>query len=213
MCAVTARIRLANVGYAYDGQPALFRGLDADLSSGQSWALTGPSGSGKSTLLGLVAGWDVPSWGAVDATGVRKTAWIFQNPHGQPHRTAIDHVIYPLAAAGLSRNAASEEAERILDMFHLADVAPRSFSSLSGGEAQRLMLARAVATKADLLLVDEPTAQLDRAAANVVNELLGNLAARGAIVIIATHDAQTMSACENRLDLEQVRNRVSSPSE
>lgn len=196
-----------DVGYAYDGQPALFQGLEADMRGGQSWAITGPSGAGKSTLLGLIAGWERPSSGSVDATGVKKTAWIFQNPHGQPHRTAIDHVIYPLAAAGSPRADAFDEAKRVLGMFDLVDVAARPFSSLSGGEAQRLMLARAVATKADLLLVDEPTAQLDRAAANVVNAVLGNLAARGAIVIVATHDAQTMSACEYRLALEGVRER------
>ncbi|KZE40460.1 ABC transporter [Microbacterium sp. T32] len=207
---MSSRVELSGLSFAYDGQPPLFCGLQAHMHGGQSWALTGPSGSGKSTLLGLIAGWEQPSSGAVNRVGVNRTAWIFQNPHGQPHRAAVDHVIYPLAAAGSSRADALEEATHILDLFGLTAVAERAFSSLSGGEAQRLMLARAVATKADLLLVDEPTAQLDRAAAEVVNGVLRHLAMRGAIVIVATHDAQTMNACEYRLDLEGLRRRNAS---
>lgn len=203
-------IELLDLSFSYDGQPPLFCGLRANMRGGQSWALTGPSGSGKSTLLGLIAGWERPSSDAVKKVGVSRTAWIFQNPHGQPHRAAVDHVIYPLAAAGSSRADALEEATRILDSFGLTDVAARAFSSLSGGEAQRLMLARAVATKADLLLVDEPTAQLDRVAAEVVNGVLRHLAMRGAIVIVATHDAQTVDACEYQLDLEGPRRRNAS---
>lgn len=198
-----SRVRLADVSYAYGGNAPLFHGLNAEMHGGQSWALTGPSGSGKSTLLGLIAGWEQPSSGVVERVGLNKTAWIFQNPYGQPHRTAIDHVVYPLAAAGSSRIDALEEATRILEMFGLQSVGGREFSSLSGGEAQRLMLARAVATKADLLLVDEPTAQLDRVSAEVVNGVLCNLAALGAIVLVATHDTQTMNACHFRLDIER----------
>ncbi|WP_431796039.1 ATP-binding cassette domain-containing protein [Microbacterium enclense] len=209
---MSSSIEISDLSFAYGGQPPLFCGLQAQMRGGESWALTGPSGSGKSTLLGLIAGWEQPSSGAVKRVGVNRTAWIFQNPHGQPHRAAVDHVMYPLAAAGSSRAHALEEATYILDLFGLADVAERAFATLSGGEAQRLMLARAVATKADLLLVDEPTAQLDRVAAEVVNGVLRHLAVRGAIVIVATHDAQTVSACEYRLDLEGLRRPDASPT-
>lgn len=92
---------------------------------------------------------------------------------------------------------------RLLDRFDLAQVARRQFRDLSGGEAQRLMLARAVATGSDLLLVDEPTAQLDPATASAVNAVLGGVARDDAVVVVATHDPNTRAACTRVVDLAE----------
>ena len=88
-----------------------------------------------------------------------------------------------------------------MSTFHLTKVAAREFRELSGGEAQRLMLARAIASKPDLLLVDEPTAQLDQRTANDIDSTLTGLAQGDAIVVIATHDPNTRAACTRVIDL------------
>ena len=126
---------------------------------------------------------------------------MFQNPHGVARRTAIDHVVLPLLARKHTRSEAEERALAVLSLFGLVAVAGRPFRDLSGGEAQRLMLARAVATAPDLLLVDEPTAQLDQRTAATVNQTLANVAQEDTIVVIATHDPATRAACTHVIDL------------
>lgn len=107
----------------------------------------------------------------------------------------------PLIAQGASRTQADRRALETLARFGLQDVAPQPFSTLSGGEAQRLMLARAVAKAPSLLLVDEPTAQLDPESAATVNHVLGQLAMNNSIVVVATHDPDTQDACARRIDV------------
>jgi lipoprotein-releasing system ATP-binding protein len=131
--------------------------------------------------------------------------WVFQNPHGVARRTALDHVTLPLLARGAPRRAADERAMEILDRFGLAPRATARFRELSGGEAQRLMLARGVASAPTLMLVDEPTAQLDRSTAAEVNDAIGELAATGTTVVVATHDDATRGACGDVLDLGRFR--------
>ncbi|MCL2483285.1 MAG: ATP-binding cassette domain-containing protein [Propionibacteriaceae bacterium] len=163
--------------------------------------MCGPSGCGKSTLLTLIAGWERPQRGKVTSAGVNSVVWVFQNPHGVPHRTALDHVAFPFLAKGDSRRVASQKGLEVMQRFGLEPVAWRPFSALSGGEAQRLMLARALAVGPDVLLVDEPTAQLDRHAAASVNDNLRLVASSGAIVVVATHDPGTRRVCDSLIDL------------
>jgi ABC-type lipoprotein export system ATPase subunit len=101
----------------------------------------------------------------------------------------------------MERAPAEAEALELLEQFNLADAAETLYRGLSGGEAQRLMLVRALATEPDLLLVDEPTAQLDHRTAETVNSVLQNVAGRGTIVVIATHDAGTRDSCTDSIDL------------
>jgi lipoprotein-releasing system ATP-binding protein len=198
------QVTCAGVGHRFADGPWLFRGLDAVFRPGRVYAVTGPSGSGKSTLLGLLAGWDVPAEGSVTRTGAGAVSWVFQNPVGVAGRSAADHVALPLLAAGATPGSADREARELLGILGLRAVADRPFRALSGGEAQRLMLARGIAGRPTLLLLDEPTAQLDIATAADVNRGIAALAggaADGPIVVVATHDAATQAACDEHLDL------------
>ena len=132
---------------------------------------------------------------------MERVGWVFQNPYGVPGRTALDHVVFPLLAKGLRRREAEPQALEAMGLFDLEYAADRRFSELSGGEAQRLMLARAVCSRPDMLLVDEPTAQLDTRTAHSVSHVLGNLAGQGMIVLVATHDPDTRDACGRVIDL------------
>lgn len=195
-------MRLTAVGHRFGEGPWLFRDLTTQLDPGHVYALTGPSGSGKSTLLGILASWIAPAEGSVIHDGDHHTTWVAQHPHGAARRAVIDHVELPLLAQGLSVSDARARATELLDRFRLATHADHPFSALSGGEAQRLMLARGIAAQPALLLVDEPTAQLDRRTAATVDAVIGELANEGTVVVVATHDAQTRDACTDRLDLD-----------
>ncbi|HEY0215656.1 MAG TPA: ATP-binding cassette domain-containing protein [Cellulomonas sp.] len=195
------RVVLDGLGHRFADQPFLFRDLSVTLRPDRVYALVGPSGSGKSTLLSVLAGWLAPTEGTVVREGAARVGWVFQNPHGVARRTALDHVTLPLLVRGLPRRRAETDGRALLAEFGLADAAGREFSALSGGEAQRLMLARGIAAAPELFLVDEPTAQLDARTAADVSRTLGGLARRGTIVVVATHDAQTRAACTDTLDL------------
>lgn len=194
-------VTLDHLGHRFFGGPLLFTGLSATLDPGRTYALTGPSGSGKSTLLSLLAGWEHPTEGTIALSGIESIRWVFQNPHGVPGRSALDHVALPLLARGLDVPEAESESRTLLRQFRLEHIAERSFRELSGGEAQRLMLARGIASRPDLLLVDEPTAQLDLATSAEVNAVLANVAVADTIVVIATHDEETRHACSDHIDL------------
>lgn len=197
------RVVVRDLGHRFPGRPWLFRHLNATLLPGRIYAVTGPSGSGKSTLLGLLAGWDTPHECNVDTAEIAGIGWVFQNPHGTPRRTARDHVALPFLATGLDPREADERADALLRRFGLDGCIDQQFRRLSGGEAQRLMLARAFAANPALLLVDEPTAQLDPPTARSVNAAISRLASSGTVVVVATHDAQTRDSCTDHLDLTQ----------
>jgi ABC-type lipoprotein export system ATPase subunit len=190
-------IDVVGVSHAFAGQETLLSDVSFAVAGGRVAAITGPSGSGKSTLLAIVAGWLTPASGRVERTGVHRFTWVPQNPYGVPGREALDHVVLPMLARGVRRSEADPRGREILARFGIADLAGRDFRHLSGGEAQRLMLARAVASRADLILVDEPTAQLDPGSAASVVGVLSGLAADGAAVIIATHDPRVVEVCSD----------------
>lgn len=199
-------VTLTDLGHRFPGGDWLFRGVNARVTPGDVTALVGPSGSGKSTMLALIADWVTPAEGTItldptpDGTPA-KLNWVFQNPHGVPRRSAIDHVIVPLVARGMSIDEATEQASALMEDFALSHVAERAFATLSGGEGQRLMLARALASQPDVLLVDEPTAQLDQRTAHQVSDTLTALHQRGIAVIIATHDGAVRDQCSQVIDL------------
>lgn len=187
------------LAFNYADQPPLFEDLSFVIGEGTT-ALTGPSGSGKSTLLGILAGWLRPTEGSLSALP-RRIQWVLQSPVGSPRRSALSHVELPLLAGGARLKAATAEAYEILGRVGLEHAAERPLRQLSGGEAQRLMLARAIAARPDLMLVDEPTAQLDASSSSTVVDVIHNLADTGVPIVIATHDMKLASACTSRIEV------------
>lgn len=199
-------VTLQQVEFGFPDQPRLFAPVTAEATSGQLWSIVGPSGAGKSTLLQLIAGWRHPTSGQVLVSGTEagrspRTTWVMQSAIGVPGRTSLDHVALPLLATGLDRNSAEERALTILGDFALVPLARRPYRDLSGGEAQRLMLARALAREPDVLLIDEPTAQLDAANAKSVVAVLRTLSSTGALAFIATHDDRVRGMCDHHIEL------------
>lgn len=195
-----SRLEAQNVGHRYGDGPWLFRGVSLRVDPGALIAITGPSGSGKSTLLAALGGLLNPTEGEI-VRGDATFAWVYQSASGIPRRTALDHVVYPLLAVGLSRSEAETEAHPILARVGLERHTDSPYATLSGGEAQRLALAQAIATGRTVILADEPTAQLDRATARTIAEAISQLADGQRAVVVATHDPLVMEICPTRLDL------------
>lgn len=124
-----------------------------------------------------------------------------QNPVGTPRRTALDQIAIPLLARGRTRVEAEPEARELLQRFGLGEVADREFRRLSGGEAQRLCLARAVASNYDAILIDEPTAQLDRDTAHSISDVIREMVSEERIVVLATHDELLKKRCDELLSI------------
>ena len=160
-------------------------------------ALTGASGSGKSTLLYLMAGLDTPTSGAVRWPGLAgppherpgTIGMVFQGPSLIPALNVIENVALPLLLAGLREQQAVERACVALDRLTIGGLGSKLPGQLSGGQAQRVAVARVLASRPRLILADEPTGQLDHAAAElVVSVLLAAADELGAALVVATHD-------------------------
>lgn len=195
------QLNFRGVYHTFERGASLYNGLTRTVHAGSIVALTGPSGSGKSTLLKMIAGWLMPSEGSVETEGLGKAVWVLQQPVGLAQRTAVDHVTAVSLYRGLQRSVAEHRSTDLLVQFGLHDVKEQPFWQLSGGQAQRLMLARALAADPALLLVDEPTAQLDRRASSGVAQVIEGLRSRKRIVVIATHDAALVEKCDVLIDL------------
>jgi ABC-type lipoprotein export system ATPase subunit len=179
------------------GQPVeALRAASFRVVPGDRIALVGPSGSGKSTLLHLIADLDRPSrgrltWPALGAAGrlrPSKIGMVFQSPTLLPMLNLLENVALPMLLDGRTKGA-REQALQALDAVGLGDLADKLPEELSGGQAQRVGLARALAGRPRLVLADEPTGQLDRVTAqHVFDVLLAALEGSDAALIVATHD-------------------------
>jgi len=207
-------LEIADLVVGYDGTPAL-RGVSLTVSPGEVLALLGPSGSGKSTLLHAVAGFLSPTAGTVRLGGTvaagngayvpperRDLGVVFQNYALWPHLCALDIVAYPARRRGAGRAQARTEALAIMTRLRIDHLGGRRPAELSGGEQQRVGLARALARRPSLYLFDEPTAHLDT---HVRAVFLEELAARrrdtGAAAVYATHDAEESLGLADRVAL------------
>jgi putative ABC transport system ATP-binding protein/lipoprotein-releasing system ATP-binding protein len=170
---------------------------DVQVQPGDRIALVGPSGSGKSTLLHLMAGLDTPTHGQVSwpAIGARedlrpgRVAVVFQGPSLMPALTVLENVALALVLGGTRDAQARAEARDALDRLGLGELADTLPEEISGGQAQRVAVARALAGEPMLILADEPTGQLDRASgATVIDVLLEAAQHTGAALVVATHD-------------------------
>jgi tungstate transport system ATP-binding protein len=170
----------------------LLRAVSLMLDSGAPTMLIGPNGSGKTTLLRVAMGLLAPSSGAVSWGGVKdspptRRAIVLQRPV-MLRRSAADNVRYALWAAGVPRAARAARVSELLSRVGLEALGERPARRLSSGEQQRLALARALARDPEVLFLDEPTASLDPAATNAIEELVRAVSANGVKVIMATHD-------------------------
>jgi tungstate transport system ATP-binding protein len=174
------------------GDVAVVDKISLTVTAGAPTVLIGPNGAGKTTILRLAMGLLRPSSGRVTWDGRAdipplRRAFVFQRP-AMLRRSAAGNIRYALAAARASRGTRSARAIELLTLVGLIDLADRPAKKLSGGEQQRLALARALAKDPDVLFLDEPTASLDPAATNAIEELIRAIAARGIKVVMATHD-------------------------
>jgi putative ABC transport system ATP-binding protein len=179
------------------GEVRALRGVSCTLRRGAQVALTGPSGSGKSTLLHLLAGLDTPTGGTIAWPGLDGSpegrpgliGMVFQGPSLLPPLDVTENIALPLLLAGFTETQARERATAALHDVGLDELAARLPEELSGGQAQRVAVARALAARPRVILADEPTGQLDSAhAAQVVGLLLDAATMLGAALVLSTHD-------------------------
>ncbi len=194
---------------------SILKGLTFEVPQKQIVAIVGPSGSGKSTLLGLLAGLDTPTSGSIQLNGQEITSWteyqlahfrrqnigyIFQSFHLIPTLTALENVALPLELSG--DMSADTRAQELLEAVGLQDRQGHYPSQLSGGEQQRVAVARAFACRPPILLADEPTGNLDSATGQMVIDLLLNLNRdQGSTLVLVTHDSTLAERTERIITL------------
>lgn len=202
-------ITLDSVKYTYDNRYQSMEALQnvsCTFEQGKIYAIIGKSGSGKSTMLSLMAGLDLPQQGDVFFRGQstrnlnldqyrrNEVAMIYQNYRLFPLLTAVENVMYPMELHGVKPKEAKERAQDYIRSVDLGESEFNRFPSmLSGGEQQRIAIARALAMDTNLILADEPTGNLDSATARTIVELLADLAhTQNYCVVIVTHDLEIM---------------------
>ncbi|MCB1546638.1 MAG: ATP-binding cassette domain-containing protein, partial [Hyphomicrobiaceae bacterium] len=177
------------VGVAFGGRVVLER-VSMELRNGAPTVLIGPNGSGKTTFMRLASGLMAPTMGRITYAGrtsarADRYAFVLQKPVMLRRSTAAN-VAYALTAAG--RRAEPPRIQELLELVGLPEHAGRPARRLSGGEQQRLALARALAVEPEVLFLDEPTASLDPASALLIEEIVGEVQAQGMRVVLVTHD-------------------------
>jgi len=185
----------------------VLRGVTFAANAGESIAIRGRSGSGKSTLLHLLGGLETPDHGSITLDGHRKEiGFVFQFHYLLPDLSAVENVALPLLIARWKKRRAFERAMEWLGHTGLADRAEHPIAHLSGGEQQRVAVARALITEPKLLLADEPTGNLDEAISEQIGRTLVDYAHKhSAITILATHSATLAGMCDRMLVLEKGR--------
>jgi putative ABC transport system ATP-binding protein len=194
-------------------------GLSLEIAQGEFLSLMGPSGSGKSTLLNLIAGLDKPTSGLVEVVGEdlkklsegqlanwrsRHVGFIFQLYNLIPVLTAYENVELPLTLTHLTRRERDEHVRAALEVVGLGDRMDHFPRQLSGGQEQRVSIARAIATDPTLIVADEPTGDLDAKSAGEILDLLGRLNTEfKKTIIMVTHDPHAAERATRQLHLEK----------
>ncbi|MFD4993868.1 ABC transporter ATP-binding protein [Cellulosimicrobium cellulans] len=210
------------IEHAYGADPVL-RGVDVDVVAGEVVALMGPSGSGKSTLLHLLAGLLVPDAGQVRLLGrrldtlgeraraqvrLRDLGFVFQFGDLVPELTVVENVELPLRLLGTRRREARSAALGQLDLLGIADLADRRLVEVSGGQAQRAAVARALVHRPAVVLADEPTGALDTVAGELVLEaLVGAARDTRTAVLLVTHEAGVAAWADRDVQIRDGRVR------
>lgn len=197
-------IEFQHVSKVYAGEVYALRDVSFTVGDGELVFLAGPSGAGKSTLLKMIAGMEKPSSGAVMMNGQdisklksgslpylrRKLGLILQGQGLLLDRDVLSNVMLPMIVVGESTTDAQTRARAALERLNMLDKAHSSPLALSGGEQQRVMIARAIVNRPQIILADEPTAYLDRENAMIVIEALRAFQRSGVTCIISSHDEQ-----------------------
>jgi ABC-type lipoprotein export system ATPase subunit len=218
-----AVVRLRDVVKTHgEGRAALrvLDGLDLDLEAGELVAVTGRSGSGKSTLLNVVGALDRVDSGLVEVGGVRvdgapervlaplrrdRIGFVFQSFHLLPELTGLENVLLPARLDG--SGPALDRGRELVRRLGLGEAAERLPTVLSGGEQQRLAIARALVNDPEVVLADEPTGNLDAESGEIVLELLRAIADEGRAVLLVTHEREATRRADRVLRLEGGRLR------
>jgi putative ABC transport system ATP-binding protein len=207
---VSAALRVRTARVHVDGRRVL-DGVDLDVPTGALTVVTGPSGAGKSTLLAVASGLLTPDEGAATLDGrplagvhldpgrwelARRIGVVLQGYGLVPVLTVVENVELPLQLRGLAPAEVRERAHGLLERLGLARASDRLVEELSGGQQQRVAVARALAPQPDVVVADEPTAELDQVWRAVVMDLLRSAASGGAAVLLASHDDEVVTACD-----------------
>lgn len=208
-------LTLRRVSHRYGpAMPWVVRGIDLEVADGESVALMGPSGSGKTTLLSILGLLTHPAEGDVLLDGerpgggrgsaelrAREFSWVFQTANALLRRTALENAALQLVSRGSARVDAERVAAEELVKVGVGHLAARPARLLSGGELQRVCIARALAAAPRWILADEPTGQLDHATTLEVGRALIENRPIGTAVIIATHDPEVAARCGRTIRL------------
>ncbi len=213
-------ISLQNLTKNYDSDDIVvhaIRGIDLNVKQGEFTAIAGPSGSGKTTLLNLIGGLDSPTSGTIAVAGetidafspkelsdlrLRKIGFIFQAYNLIPVLSALENVEYVALLQGIEKAERTERAVQILKDVGLGDMLHRLPNELSGGQQQRVAVARAIVTEPELILADEPTANLDQATGASLLDIMHDMNRSKKITFLfSTHDPMVMERAERLVNL------------
>jgi cell division transport system ATP-binding protein len=214
-------IRLDNVTKVYDGGVVALKDVDLDINKGEFVFLVGPSGSGKSTLIRLMMREDRPTNGDIWIAGKhaselpgwkiphlrRSIGTVFQDFKLLPSKTVYENVAFAMEVTGKSRSAIDTQVPQVLKLVGLSEMAERLPRRLSGGEQQRVSVARAFVNRPLIVLADEPTGNLDPATSVGIMRILDRINRTGTTVVMATHDHAIVDAMRRRV-VQLERGRV-----
>jgi len=196
---------------------AALRGISLDIEAGEFVTIMGQSGSGKSTLLSILGGMNHPTGGEVEMAGIniyslpvekladfrsRNLGFVFQSFHLIPYLTARENVMLPLAITSLKREEKLEAARKALDQVGLGTKLDRLPNQLSGGEQERVAIARAIVNKPKILLADEPTGNLDSRMSSEMMTLFRELHDGGQTVVMVTHNPDNCAYADRTIVLK-----------
>ncbi|MBV8470271.1 MAG: ATP-binding cassette domain-containing protein [Burkholderiaceae bacterium] len=210
-------IEFQSVSKQYSPDAVALRDISLTVNKGELVFLAGPSGAGKSTLMKMIAAIERPSAGKVIVNGQdigklkpagipflrRKLGLIFQQQRLLHDRSILSNVMLPLLVTGASRGQAEQRARAALDKVGLLERAGSLPLALSGGEQQRVSIARAIVNRPQIILADEPTANLDRDSANRVLDALKAFHSVGVTCLISSHDEQMLDQAARVIHLKQ----------
>jgi len=206
-------IRLKDVSKVYEGATVAVRDVSLDIQKGEFVFLVGPSGSGKSTLIRLLLREEAVTHGVIWVAGkdiTRLPTWkvpylrrsigtVFQDFKLLPRKTVAENVAFTLEVLGRPRSVIGPQVGQVLELVGLADKTDRYPRQLSGGEQQRVSIARAFVNRPPILLADEPTGNLDPATSVGIMKLLDRINRTGTTIVMATHDHAIVDAMQRRV--------------